>query len=34
LQSGKPGLWNWQTFVSAVSKALPPKDPAATPKKI
>jgi len=34
LQSGKPGLWNWQTFVAAVSKALPPKDPAAAPKKI
>ena len=25
LQSGKPGLWNWQTFVAAVSKVLPPK---------
>lgn len=34
LQSGKPGLWNWQSFVAAVSKSLPPKDPAAVPKKI
>jgi len=34
LQSGKPGLWNWQTFVAAVSKALPPKDPASPPKKV
>jgi hypothetical protein len=34
LQSGKPSLWNWQSFVAAVSKALPPKDPAAVPKKI
>ena len=34
LQSGKPGLWNWQTFLGAVSKALPPKDPASQPKKI
>ena len=34
LQSGKPDLWNWQTFVAAVSKALPPKDPASPPKKI
>ena len=33
-QSGKPSLWNWQSFVAAVSKALPPKDPAAAPKKI
>ena len=33
-QSGKPGLWNWQSFVAAVSKALPPKDPASPPKKI
>ena len=34
LQSGKPALWNWQTFAVAVSKVLPPKDPAAAPKKI
>jgi uncharacterized protein involved in outer membrane biogenesis len=34
LQSGKPSLWNWQSFVAAVSKALPPKDPASQPKKI
>ena len=34
LQSGKPDLWNWQTFVAAISKALPPKDPASPPKKI
>jgi hypothetical protein len=34
IQSGKPGLWNWQTFVAAVSKALPPKDPASPPKQI
>jgi hypothetical protein len=34
LQAGKPGLWNWQTFVAAVSKALPPKDPASPPKQI
>ena len=34
LQSGKPGLWNWQTFAAAVSKALPPSDPASPPKKI
>ena len=34
LQSGKPGLWNWQTFAASVSKALPPKDPASPPKKI
>jgi hypothetical protein len=34
LQSGKPGLWNWQSFVAAVSKSLPPKDPAAPPKQI
>jgi hypothetical protein len=34
LQSGKPGLWNWQTFVAAVSKVLPPKDPASPPKQI
>ncbi len=33
-QSGKPSLWNWQSFVAAVSKALPPKDPAAQPKKV
>jgi hypothetical protein len=34
LQSGKPGLWNWQTFAAAVSKALPPSDPESPPKKI
>ena len=34
LQSGKPGLWNWQSFVAAVSKVLPPKDPASPPKQI
>ncbi len=34
VQSGKPSLWNWQSFVAAVRKALPPKDPAAAPKKI
>jgi hypothetical protein len=34
LQSGKPGLWNWQSFVAAVGKALPPKDPTAVPQKI
>jgi hypothetical protein len=34
LQSGKPGLWNWQTFAASVSKALPPSDPASPPKKI
>ena len=34
LQSGKPGLWNWQSFVAAMSKALPPKDPASPPKQI
>ena len=34
LQSGKPDLWNWQSFVAAVSKALPPKDPASPPKQI
>jgi hypothetical protein len=34
LQSGKPGLWNWQSFVTAVNKALPPKDPTVAPKKI
>jgi len=34
LQSGKPGLWNWQSFVAAVSKALPPTDPASQAKKI
>jgi hypothetical protein len=34
LQSGKPGYWNWQTFRAAVSKALPPNDPASPPKKI
>jgi len=34
VQSGKPGLWNWQSFVAAVSKALPPKDPASSPKQI
>jgi hypothetical protein len=34
VQSGKPGLWNWQSFVAAVSKVLPPKDPASPPKQI
>jgi hypothetical protein len=34
LQSGKPGLWNWQTFLAAVSKELPPKDPASQPTKV
>jgi len=34
LQSVKPGLWNWQTFVAAVSSALPPSDPASQPKKV
>ncbi len=34
VQSGKPGLWNWQSFVAAVSKALPPKDPTSSPKQI
>jgi hypothetical protein len=34
LQSGKPSLWNWQSFVAAVSKVLPPKDPASPPKQI
>ena len=34
LQSGKPGPWNWQSFIAAVSKALPPKDPALQPKKV
>jgi hypothetical protein len=34
LQSGKSSPWNWQSFVAAVSKALPPQDPAAQPKKV
>ena len=34
LKSGKSGPWNWQSFLAAVSKALPPKDPAAQPKKV
>jgi hypothetical protein len=34
LQSGKPGLWNWQAFAAAVSKALPPSDLESPPKKI
>lgn len=34
LQSGKPSLWNWQSFVAVVSKALPPKDPASQPRKV
>ena len=34
LQSGKPSPWNWQSFVAAVGKALPPKDPASPPKQI
>ena len=36
LSAGKPTQWNWQTFIAAVTAALPPKDPAAvsSPKKI
>ena len=34
IESGKPGLWNWQSFVASVGKSLPPSDSAAPPKKI